>query len=208
MALKKKATVAKTADAARKGAMTKTVVRKVSPDVKIIKAGSKPLTQSLTEKRAIMEKAKGKTPAARAKTKLDAKNAKFAEKIFVRDLRRGIVSTAVNDALKAAGYDSSKRYAPDAKPATPEQIKAGNKARNAAEAKFKAERAAATKRKAETKAADNPKRGQSNKGGKAIRGGVRSGNGRVSGIRSGGGGLGGGFGMGSGGGSGRSNVNR
>jgi hypothetical protein len=191
MATKK---VAKSADAARKGAMTATVVKKVSPNVKIIKAGSKPLTQSLSEKRAIMEKAKGKTPAARAKAKLDAKNAKFAEKVFVRDLRRRVVSGTVNDALKAAGYDSTKRYAPDAQPATPAQVKAGNKARNAAEAKFKAERAAAAKRKAETKAADNPKRGQSNKGGKAIRGGERSGNGRVSGIR--GGGLGGPLGSG------------
>jgi len=67
MATKK---VAKSADAARKGAMTATVVKKVSPNVKIIKAGSKPLTQSLTEKRAIMEKAKSKTPAARAKLNL------------------------------------------------------------------------------------------------------------------------------------------
>jgi uncharacterized membrane protein YgcG len=195
MAIKKKATAAKSADAARKGAMTATVVKKVSPNVKIIKAGSKPLTQSLSEKRVIMEKAKGKTPAARAKAKLDAKNAKFAEKVFVRDLRRRVVSGTVNDALKAAGYDSTKRYAPDAQPATPAQVKAGNKARNAAEAKFKAERAAAAKRKAETKAADNPKRGQSNKGGKSTR-------------TTGGGGLRGGFGMGGGGGSGRSNVNR
>lgn len=178
MATKK---VAKSADAARKSAMTATVVKKVSPDVKIIKGGSKPTTQSASEKAAMVAKAK-----AQAKAKLDAKNAKFAEKIFVRDLRRGIVSSAVNDALKAAGYDSSKRYAPDAKAATPAQVKAGNKARNAAEAKFKAERAAATaKRKAEAKAAQGPKA-----------------------PRVGGGGLRGGFGMGGGGGSGRSNVNR
>ena len=199
MALKKKATVAKSADAARKGAMTKTVVRKVSPDVKIIKAGSKPLTQSLTEKRAIMEKAKGKTPAVRAKALAEKKsNIRYNTREQGR-ARQSILNATYREALKAAGYQSPL-IGMGAGP-TAAQTKAANKA------VAEAERRLAEGKRA-TKAADKPKRGQSNKGGKAIRGGERSGNGRVSGIRSGGGGLGGGFGMGGGGGSGRSNVNR
>lgn len=180
MALKKKATVAKTADAARKGAMTKTVVRKVSPDVKIIKAGSKPLTQSLTEKRAIMEKAKGKTPAARAKALSEKKSATRAKTREQGRMRQSIMNTTFREALKAAGYDANQRFSPTAAPATPAQIKAANKAVAAAERKLAEGKRAA-------KAAEKAK------GPKAPRGG---------------GGLRGGFGMGSGGGSGRSNVNR
>jgi hypothetical protein len=179
MAIKK---VAKTADAARKGAMTKTVVKKVSPNVKIIKAGSKPLTQSLTEKRAIMEKAKGKTPAARAQALSDKKSSVRSKTREQGRMRQSIMNATFREALKAAGYDSNQRFSPTAAPATPAQIKAANKAVAAAEKKLADGKKAA-------KAEDKAKRGQSNKGGKAIRGGERSGTGRVSGIR--GGGLGG-----------------
>lgn len=175
MAIRKKA-VAKSADAARKGAMTATVVKKVSPDVKIIKAGSKPLTQSLSEKRAIMEKAKGKTPEARAKA---AEKARVAKKNLQRDLadiRRYAGRDAAREALKRAGFDVSKAKVGDTPTAA--QTKAANKAKAESDRIF-----------AEQKKAAKAKRGQSNKGGKAIRGGERSGNGRVSGIR--GGGLGG-----------------
>ena len=185
MALKKKATVAKSADAARKGAMTKTVVRKVSPDVKIIKAGSKPLTQSLTEKRAIMEKAKGKTPAVRAKAAAEKKsNIRYNTREQGR-MRQSIMNATYREALKAAGYQSPQ-FGMGAGP-TAAQTKAANKAVAAAEKRLADGKKAA-------KAEDKAKRGQSNKGGKS--------------TRTGGGGLRGGFGMGSGGGSGRSNVNR
>ncbi len=187
MALKKKATVAKSADAARKGAMTKTVVRVVSPNVKILKPGSKPITQTNSEKKAIMEKAKGKTPAARAKAASDKKSSARYKTAEQARLRQSIMNSTFREALKAAGYDANQRFSPTAAPATPAQIKAANKAVAAAEKKLAEGKRAA-------KAADNAKRGQSSKGGKS--------------TRTGGGGLRGGFGMGGGGGSGRSNVNR
>jgi uncharacterized membrane protein YgcG len=185
MAIKK---VAKTADAARKGAMTKTVVKKVSPNVKIIKAGSKPLTQSLTEKRAIMEKAKGKTPAARAKAASDKKSSARSKTREQGRMRQSILNTTFREALKAAGYDANQRFSPTAAPATPAQIKAANKAVAAAEKKLAEGKRAA-------KAADKAKRGQSNKGGKSSRGGARTGGG-ISGPLGtfGGGGVGGPFG--------------
>jgi hypothetical protein len=150
MAAKK---VAKSADAARKSAMTATVVKKVSPDVKIIKAGSKPLTQSLTEKRAIMEKAKGKTPEARAKA---AEKARVAKKNLQRDLaeiRRYAGRDAAREALKRAGFDVSKASFGD-KP-TAAQTKAANKAKAESDRQFKktaAERKAAAKKNAGPKA--------------------------------------------------------
>ena len=185
MAIKK---VAKTADAARKGAMTKTVVKKVSPNVKIIKAGSKPLTQSLSEKRAIMEKAKGKTPAARAKALSEKKSSVRSKTREQGRMRQSIMNTTFREALKAAGYDSNQRFSPTAAPATPAQIKAANKAVAAAEKKLAEGKRAA-------KAADKAKRGQSNKGGKSSRGGARTGGG-ISGPLGGfgGGGVGGPFG--------------
>ena len=142
MAAKK---VAKSADAARKSAMTATVVKKVSPDVKIIKAGSKPLTQSLTEKRAIMEKAKGKTPEARAKA---AEKARVAKKNLQRDLaeiRRYAGRDAAREALKRAGFDVSKASFGD-KP-TAAQTKAANKAKAESDRIF-AEQKKAAKAKA------------------------------------------------------------
>jgi hypothetical protein len=185
MAIKKK-TVAKSADAARKGAMTKTVVRKVSPDVKIIKAGSKPLTQSLTEKRAIMEKAQGKTPAARAKAASAAKGKAKAEQSQIRQLRSYSRRETYREALRTAGYKESKPGGGFGPGPTAAQEKAANKAVAQVEREFKA---GLTARKAREKAARAAEA-------KAARG------------RVGGGGLRGGFGMGGGGGSGRSNVNR
>ena len=138
MAIKK---VAKSADAARKGAMTKTVVKKVSPDVKIIKAGSRPLTQSLTEKRAIMEKAQGKTPAKRAQAavtkKVQAKRVKSDE----RTLRNYVMRETYRDALKSAGYKSPAPGTGFGPGPTAAQTKAANKAIAQAEREFKAARA-------------------------------------------------------------------
>jgi hypothetical protein len=183
MALKKK-TVAKSADAARKGAMTKTVVRVVSPNVKVLKPGSKPLTQTLTEKRAIMERAQGRTPAVRAKAKEKAKVGKKNLQRDIAEARRYAVRAAGQDALRRAGFDVDQTKFGN-KPSAA-QTKAVNKAKAEAERKFKE---VSTKAKAEGKA----KRAAA---AKAARQSV------------GGGGLRGGFGMGSGGGSGRSNVNR
>jgi len=170
MALKKKATVAKSADAARKSAMTKTVVKKVSPNVKIIKAGSKPLTQSLTEKRAIMEKAKGKTPAARAKAASEKKSAARYKTAEQARLRQSIMNSTFREALKAAGYDANQRFSPTAAPATPAQIKAANKAVAAAEKKLAEGKRAA-------KAAEKAKGPKAPRGGSGLRGGFGMGSG-------------------------------
>jgi hypothetical protein len=171
MALKKKATVAKSADAARKGAMTKTVVRKVSPDVKIIKAGSKPLTQSLTEKRAIMEKAKGKTPAARAKAASEKKsNIRYNTREQGR-ARQSILNATYREALKAAGYQSPL-IGMGAGP-TAAQTKAANKAVAAAEKKI-----ADAKKAAKAAKATGPK---APRGGGGLRGGFGMGSGGGSG---------------------------
>jgi hypothetical protein len=133
MAIKK---VAKSADAARKSAMTKTVVKKVSPNVKIIKAGSKPLTQSLTEKRAIMEKAKGKTPAARAKALSEKKsNIRYNTREQGR-MRQSIMNATYREALKSAGYVSPKPGTGMGTGPTAAQTKAANKAVAAAEKKL------------------------------------------------------------------------
>jgi hypothetical protein len=187
MAIRKKAAVAKSADAARQGAMTKTVVKKVSPNVKIIKAGSKPLTQSLTEKRAIMEKAKGNTPAARAQALIEKKAQANRAKRNEAGNRNYVMRETARDALRTAGYKppapgTGFGSGPDAA-----QRKAANKAVAQAEREFKAARA---KVKAAEKAARAAaaKAARQNVGG----GGLRGGMGNFSG----------------GGGSGRSNVNR
>jgi colicin import membrane protein len=183
MALKKK-TVAKSADAARKGAMTATVVKKVSSNVKVLKPGSKPLTQTLTEKRAIMEKAQGRTPAVRAKAKEKLKVEKKNIQRGIAEQRRYALRGVTEEALRRAGFDASKAKFGD-KP-TAAQTKAANKAKAEAERRIKE---VSTKAKAEAKAERAARA-------KAARQSV------------GGGGLRGGFGMGGGGGSGRSNVNR
>ena len=139
MAIRKKAAVAKSADAARKSAMTKTVVKKVSPDVKIIKAGSKPLTQSLTEKRAIMEKAQGKTPAKRAQALIDKKAKANRAKRNEAGNRNYAVREAAREALKASGYQYPKTGMGSGPTAA--QTKAANKAMAQAEREFKAARA-------------------------------------------------------------------
>jgi hypothetical protein len=179
MAIKKKATVAKSADAARKSAMTKTVVRKVSPDVKIIKAGSKPLTQSLTEKRAIMEKAKGKTPAARAQATIDkkakARRTRSGESVNRSYARR----EAYRDALRDAGYKYPKPGTGFGDGPTPAQQKAANKAVAEVERQFKAGLA---KKKAAEKAA----RAAEAKAARGRVGGARTGGG-ISGPLGGGG---------------------
>ena len=184
MAIKKKATVAKSADAARKGAMTKTVVKKVSPNVKIIKAGSKPLTQSLTEKRAIMEKAKGKTPAARAQATIDkkakAKRTRSGESVNRSYARR----EAYRDALRDSGYKYPKPGTGFGDGPTPAQQKAANKAVAQVEREFKAGLA---KKKAREKAERAAKA-------KATRGSVGGGGMRGPLGTFGGGGVGGPFG--------------
>jgi hypothetical protein len=146
MAVKKKA-VAKSADAARKSAMTKTVVRVVSPNVKILKPGSKPMTQTNTEKAAIAAKAKTKTPAARASAREKEMVAKKNLKRDLAEQRRYALRGVAQDALKRAGFDVNQTKFGN-KPSAA-QTKAVNKAKAAAERKMKE---VATKTKAEGKA--------------------------------------------------------
>jgi hypothetical protein len=151
--------------------MTKTVVKKVSPDVKIIKAGSKPLTQSLTEKRAIMDKAKGKTPAARAKAASEKKsNIRYNTREQGR-ARQSILNATYREALKAAGYQSPQ-FGMGAGP-TAAQTKAANKAVAAAEKKI-----ADAKKAAKAAKATGPK---APRGGGGLRGGFGMGSGGGSG---------------------------
>ena len=133
---------AKSADAARAKAMTKTVVKKVSPNVKIIKAGSRPLTQSATEKAAMVAKAKAKSPAVKAKTADEARsNARYNTREQGR-MRQSIMNATYREALKAAGYDTEKTKIGGSAP-TAAQLKAANKAVNAAEQKLAAGQKAA-----------------------------------------------------------------
>lgn len=178
MAIRKKA-VAKSADAARKGAMTKTVVKKVSPDVKIIKAGSKPLTQSLSEKRAIMEKAKTKTPAARAQATIDkkakARRTRSGESVNRSYARR----EAYREGLRDAGYKYPKPGTGFGDGPTPAQQKAANKAVAEVERQFKAGLA-------KKKAAEKAERAAKAKAARGSVGGARTGGG-ISGPLGGGG---------------------
>jgi hypothetical protein len=133
---------AKSADAARAKAMTKTVVKKVSPNVKIIKAGSKPLTQSKTNIEQMIAKAKTKTPAVKAKAKAEAKsNVRYNTAEQAR-MRQSIMNATYREALKGAGYDTEKVKFNDPKP-TAAQLKTANKAVNAAQAKLAAGQKAA-----------------------------------------------------------------
>ena len=180
MALKKKATVAKSADAARKGAMTATVVKKVSSNVKVLKPGSKPLTQTLTEKRAIMEKAKGKTPAARAQAAIEKKAKANRAKRNEAGNRNYAVREAGREALRASGYQYPKTgmgSGPDAA-----QKKAVNKAQAQAERDYKA---ALAKRKAAEKVerAAKAKAARGSVGGGGLRGGSLGGGGPFGKIR-------------------------
>jgi hypothetical protein len=102
--------------------MTKTVVKKVSSNVKVLRPGSKPLTQSNTEKAKIAAKAKTKTPAARAETVRQAKSVKRNEKLVMRNIRRGAIDqTRLNAQLATNKLNPGKAF-------TPAQIKEINKA--------------------------------------------------------------------------------
>ena len=161
---------AKSADAARKAAMTKTVVKKVSPNVKIIKAGSRPLTQSASQKAAMVKKAKDKTPAVRAKTADQARANARSKTAEQGRMRQSIMNTVYRDALKAAGYNTNARMSSSAAP-TAAQIKAANKAVAAAEKKLADGKKAARFKEAVAKATS----GNFGKGG-GLRGGGIGGN--------------------------------
>ena len=118
--------------------MTKTVISyDKATGLKVLRGGSKPLTQTNTQKAAMAEKAKTKTPAAKALIKRNMKaEARYAV-IDIRNNRQG----RLNDAMREAWQTDYK------KPLTPAQIKAGNKAYEA-EAKELKSRYAAAKRTA------------------------------------------------------------
>ena len=135
--------------------MTKTVVKKVSSNVKVLRPGSKPLTQSNTEKAKIAAKAKTKTPAAKsadaARKASMKRDAKFAEKMT----RNDILKRTRLDAAKAAGLK------PGTGNQTPAMVKAANKAQAVKEREIKAAKVA---RAAAAKV----------RGGSGMRGGVGS----------------------------------
>ena len=121
--------------------MTKTVIKKVSPNVKVIVPGSKPKTQSATEKAKIAAKAKTKTPAARSADAARAAIAKRNATLDSRNFRNDLSNRAYREALTAAGYNPAKF---SEKP-TAAQTKAANKAVAAVEVKIKAAKVARVK---------------------------------------------------------------
>jgi len=131
-----------------KSSMTATVVKKVSPNVKVIKAGSRPLTQTATEKAAMVAKAKTKTPAVRAKAKADKKSLQKD----ITQQRNYEAREAGREALKRSGFDANLTKFGN-KPSAA-QTKAVNKAQAESNRLFKAR---LDKAKADAKA----KRGKS-----------------------------------------------
>jgi hypothetical protein len=118
--------------------MTKTVIRKVSPNVKVIVPGSKPRTQSATEKAAIAAKAKTKTPAVRAKAAAEKKsNVRYNKREEAR-MRIMVTDQAYREGLKSSGYATPKPGTGMGPAPTAAQVKAANKAAAEAERKFKA----------------------------------------------------------------------
>lgn len=116
--------------------MTRTVISyDKSTGVKVLKPGSRPRTQSATEKAAVELKAKTKTPAARASIKSAAKQAGRNARGDVKNARQGRLNEAMRE-----GWQTDYR-----KPLTPAQIKAGNKAYAAEAKELKARYAAAKK---------------------------------------------------------------
>ena len=135
--------------------MTKTVVKKVSSNVKVLRPGSKPLTQSNTEKAKIAAKAKTKTPAAKSADAARKAAMKRSEKINQRGINRNVIENARMFAAKGAGYEVGTGNL------TPAMVKAANKAQNVKEREIKAAKVA---RAAAAKV----------RGGSGIRGGVGS----------------------------------
>ena len=122
--------------------MTKTVVKKVSSNVKVLRPGSKPLTQSNTEKAKIAAKAKTKTPAAKSADAARKAAMKRDQKINDRMTRTGVLQQTRADAAKVAGYKAGTGNL------TPAMVKAANKAQAVKEREIKAAkiaRAAAAK---------------------------------------------------------------
>ena len=116
--------------------MTKTVVKKVSSNVKVLRPGSKPLTQSNTEKAKIAAKAKTKTPAARSADAARKTAMKNTSKINQRRIDRIIIENARMFAAKGAGYKAGTGNL------TPAMVKAANKAQAAKEREIKAAKVA------------------------------------------------------------------
>lgn len=121
----KVAKAAKVAPSVKKASMTGTVIKKVSNDVKVLKPGSRPLTQSATEKATVKAKAATKTPRKRAAAKNIAAQAK-QEKRFNRNL---YLNDVYKKGLSDAGYNLKGPF--NSMP-TAAQTKAANKARDAA----------------------------------------------------------------------------
>lgn len=104
---------------AKTSGMTKTVIKKVSPDVKVLKPGSRPLTQSASEKAAV----KAKSVQSR-KSAVLAKRAKVERKQEIQRNRNYILNNVYRDALEQAGFKGgSFKNVP-----TAAQTKAANKA--------------------------------------------------------------------------------
>jgi hypothetical protein len=135
--------------------MTKTVVKKVSSNVKVLRPGSKPLTQSNTEKAKIAAKAKTKTPAAKSADAARKAAMKRDEKFNQRLTRTDILRQARDIAAKGAGYKAGTGNL------TPAMVKAANKAQAVKEREIKAAKVA---RAAAAKV----------RGGSGMRGGVGS----------------------------------
>ena len=136
--------------------MTKTVVKKVSPNVKVLRPGSKILTQTNSEKKAMIEKAKTKTPSAKS---ADAARAANAKANAARDSRYLKGQYLKNKYLEAAGYKPGQ----GSNTLTPAQMKAGNLAVAEEQRKMKAQKLAAKAAKVNA-----PKI----RGGSGIRGGL------------------------------------
>ena len=135
--------------------MTKTVVKKVSSNVKVLRPGSKPLTQTNTEKAKIVAKAKTKTPAAKSADAARKAAMKRDEKFNQRFTRRTILQQTREIAAKGAGYKAGTGNL------TPAMVKAANKAQAVKEREMKAAKVA---RAAAAKV----------RGGSGMRGGVGS----------------------------------
>jgi hypothetical protein len=131
--------------------MTKTVVRKVSPDLKLIVPGSRPSTQTATEKREIAERAKKKTPAARESQRRASRGARKAAK---REATAG--RTIAGNA--AYEREMERRFGLNWYNQPKEKIGRGSEARRAALKEAEKAQRAAKQKQAERKPAEKAKR--------------------------------------------------
>ena len=131
--------------------MTKTTVRKVSPDLKLIVPGSKPRSQTATEKREIAERAKGRTPAAREAQRNRAR--------YQKRQARGEATAARASAGNAAyEREMERRFGSNWYNQPKEKIGRGSEARRAAIKEQEAAKRLAKQKQAEKKPAQKAKR--------------------------------------------------